>query len=391
VQRVLGHERVVALRSVVIAQLRQVVLAEVAVDAILVAALALAREVLLHGFRTAEVREAEADDVERVGDAPLVAFIVLRVEVVADRDLVVEQRDVPMQRLVVHFLLVERPAELVERELVVLGDRAHLDDRLVRALGIAILLAREEVLGAAEMDFVEILRTRIGGDELLHHLHRLDRAPELVVRTRLLVQHLVVVLGRRVLLQQAVVELDRFERTRPCEIVRGARRELSLQHVLRRRDPLLLIGTLFELLLGADCQDADAGRGLRRRSGGARGRQFGSLRGRQLEQLARAVQPIFLLDLQVGQAPHRLRRALRLRRFFEEALVAVHCRVEAAFDLHVLQIRRDLAQRAQCVLRRRAGARSEERRAGDEHCAVGTHHCPPPAGAALPCVFAARS
>ena len=251
-QRVLRDERVVRLGGVVIAQLRQVVLAEVAVDAVLVAALAVRAEVLLHGFRTAEVREAQADDVERVGDAPLVALFVLGVEVVADRNLVVEQRDVAVQRLVVHLLLVERPAELVERELVVLGHRAHLDDRLVRAFGVAKLLAREEVLGAAEVHFVEILRARISSGQLLHDLHRFDGASQLVVSARLLVQHLVVVLVGRILLEQAVVELDGFERTGAFQVVLHAFGQLALQHVLHGGDALLLGSARFELLLGAD-------------------------------------------------------------------------------------------------------------------------------------------
>ena len=202
---------------------------------------------------------------------------------------------------------------------------------------------------------------------------RLDGAAELVVGTRLLVEHLIVVLVGRILLEQAVVELDRLERTGAREVVLDAFRQLSLQHVLSRRDALLLVRALLELLLGADCDDADTRRRLRRR-GGARGRQVDGLRSRQFEQLARAVESVFLLDLQIGQTTHRLRRALRLRRLFEEALVAVHRRVEAALDLHVLQIRRDLVQRRQRVLLRSAGARSEQRRAGGEQCAVGTHH-----------------
>ena len=106
--------------------------------------------------------------------------------------------------------------------------------------------------------------------------------------------------------------------------------------------------------------------------------QVDGLRGRQLEELAGAVQSIFLLDLQIGQAAHRLRRALRLRRLLEEALVAVHRRVEAAFDLHVLQIRRNLVERRQRVLLRRAGAGSEEHCADNELCAVRAHYRAPP-------------
>src|SRR6185436_18394148 len=58
VQRVLRYEGVIGLGGVVIPQLRQVVLAEVAIDAVLVTALAVRAEELLHGVRTAEVREA---------------------------------------------------------------------------------------------------------------------------------------------------------------------------------------------------------------------------------------------------------------------------------------------------------------------------------------------
>ena len=93
---------------------------------------------------------------------------------------------------------------------------------LVGAFGVAILLAREEVLGATEVHLVEILRARIGGDELLHDLHGFDGAPELVVGARLLVEHLVVVLVGRILLEQAVVELDRLERTGARQIVLDA-------------------------------------------------------------------------------------------------------------------------------------------------------------------------
>ena len=236
------------------------------------------------------------------------------------------------------------------------------------------------MLGAAEVHFVEILRARIRGDELLHDLHGFDGAAELVVGARLLVEHLVVVLVGRILLEQAVVELDRLERTGAREVVLDAFRELSLQHVLRGRDALLLVGPLLELLLGADGHDADACRGLRCRRG-AGVLQVDGLRRRQLEHLAGAVQPVFLLDLQIGQAAHRFRRALRLRRFLEETLVAVHRRVEAALDLHVLQIRRDVVQRCQRVLPRRAGARSEEHRTDEESGAPGAHHRAPPAPA----------
>ena len=113
-------------------------------------------EVLADDFRAAEVREAQADDLERIRDPALLFLFVRRVEVVAGRDLVVEQREVLVQRFFVELLLVERPAELVERELVVLGARAHVDDRGIGALRIAIFLPGEEVLGSPELHLVEV-------------------------------------------------------------------------------------------------------------------------------------------------------------------------------------------------------------------------------------------
>ena len=91
--------------------------------------LPLAAKYSLDDLSAAEIREAQADDAERVGDAALVALLVLRIEVVADRDLVIEQRDVLVQRLVVELLLVERPAELVQGQLVVVGAAPQSDDR----------------------------------------------------------------------------------------------------------------------------------------------------------------------------------------------------------------------------------------------------------------------
>ena len=118
-QRMQLDERVVGCRRVLVAKLLEVELAKIAVDAVLVAAAALCREVLLTHFGAAEVREAQADDVKRVRDAPLVVFLVLLVEVVADGDLVIEQRHVSVQRFLVELLLVESPAELVQGQLVV--------------------------------------------------------------------------------------------------------------------------------------------------------------------------------------------------------------------------------------------------------------------------------
>ena len=184
-ERIQADEGFVRRRGIVITQLGEIELTEIAVDAVLVGALAVRREVLADDFGSAEIREAQADDAERVGDAALIAFFMSRIEVVADRHLVIEQRDVLVQRLVVELLFVERPSELVQRELVVVRACSQGDDRRVRALRIAEFSAREEVLGATELHFVDVSGAGIRSDQPLHRPHRIFGASQLVVRAGL--------------------------------------------------------------------------------------------------------------------------------------------------------------------------------------------------------------
>ena len=129
VERIKRDESLVRLRRVVVAQLAEIVLAKIGVNAVLIGAIPELGEVLLHGLRPAEVAEAQADDSEGIGDAAIVVLIVRLIEVVTDRYLVVEQGHVLLQSLLVELLLVERPSELVESELVVRGGGAQVDDR----------------------------------------------------------------------------------------------------------------------------------------------------------------------------------------------------------------------------------------------------------------------
>ena len=129
VERIERDESLERLRRIVVAQLGQVVLAKIAVDAVLVVAAPEGGEELTNGRRPAEVAEAQADDSKGIGDAAVVVLIVRLIEVIADRHLVVEQRHVPLQGLLVEILLVERPPELVEAELIVRRAAAQADDR----------------------------------------------------------------------------------------------------------------------------------------------------------------------------------------------------------------------------------------------------------------------
>ena len=212
VLRVERNERLVCARGVLVAELLEVELAEVAVDTALVGAGTLYSEVRVDRLGASDARETQADDAEGVLDPPAGVLVLGLIEVVSCRYLVVEQRDVLVQRLLVEFLLVERPAELVEREFVEGRDSAVPGDCSVGLLGVEIAAAREEVLGAAELHLVDMTRVRIQSDQLLGHGDRLVRTPELVVRARLLVEHPVVVLVARVGRKDAVVELDRLER-----------------------------------------------------------------------------------------------------------------------------------------------------------------------------------
>ena len=64
------------------------------------------REIFVNDFRTAEVRETQADYAEGIRDAMLVVLLEILIEVVANRISVVKQCNVIVQRLLVELLLV---------------------------------------------------------------------------------------------------------------------------------------------------------------------------------------------------------------------------------------------------------------------------------------------
>src|SRR5260370_35569983 len=128
VEGIKRNESLVRLRRVVVAQLAEVMLAKIAVNAVLIGAIPELGEVFLNGLRPAEVAEAETDDSKGISDAAIVVLIMRPIEVVTDRHLVVEQGDVLLQSLFVEFLFEERPPELVESELVVREPAAQAED-----------------------------------------------------------------------------------------------------------------------------------------------------------------------------------------------------------------------------------------------------------------------
>src|SRR5712664_104159 len=251
VERIKRYESFVRLRRIVVAQLAEIVLAKTGVNAVLIGAIPELGEVFLHGLRPAEVAEAQADHSERIRYTAIIVLIMPLIEVVTDRYLVVEQGNILLHGLLVEVLLVERPSELIESELVKLGGGAQADDARIGALGVAVASAREEVLAPPELHFVEVRGMRIRADYALHGLDGLVGAAELVVRPRHLIEDLVAVLVIGVFGEQPIVESDRLEWTLGiCASTHRSRRggsgvTASRYFCLRGRAPLeILIGFL---------------------------------------------------------------------------------------------------------------------------------------------------
>src|SRR5207244_2620430 len=131
------YEGFVRLRRIVIAELAEIVLTETRVNAVLIGAIPELGEVFRQGLRPAEVAEAQADHSERIRDTAIIVLIMRLIEVVTDRYLVVEQGNILSQGLLEEVLLVERPSEFIERELVELGGGSQFDDARIGALGVA--------------------------------------------------------------------------------------------------------------------------------------------------------------------------------------------------------------------------------------------------------------
>src|SRR5437867_12140977 len=213
VERIKRYERFVRLCRIVVAQLAEIVLAKTGVNAVLIGAIPELGEELLHGLRPAEVAEAQADHSERIRDTAIAVLIVFLIEVVTDRYFVVEQGNILLKSLLVEFLLVERPSELIESELMVLGGGSQFDDARISAFRVAVAPAREEVLAPPELHFVAVGGMWIRANQAHHALDNLFGAAELVVRPRHLIEDLVAVLVTGVFGEQPVIESDRLQWT----------------------------------------------------------------------------------------------------------------------------------------------------------------------------------
>ncbi len=370
VLRVERDERLVGARGVLIAELLEVELAEVVVDEVFVAAVAVRREVRRDGVGASDVRETQTQDAESVGDASTRIFVFGLSEVVSGRDLVVEQRDVLVQRLFVQLLLVERPAELVERELVEPGRGAALCDRAVGFFGVDVAASREEVLRAPKPNLIYAARVRVLGDQSFGYGDRLVGSAELVEGARLLVEHPVVVLVVRIGVEDAVVERDRLERAAALlvgnltigqrELVIGAERDLVDRGCAGFEYAVGFKGLGSRAHLSLDVDPARRHHGARARGGEGR-------------YLCLTEHPVLLFELQICEPPHRLGCERRVGIFLEKAPVSLHGLVEPVFDADVGRVRLESAELGERSL---VGARAGEGERGCDYecCGRALHH-----------------
>ena len=391
-------EGLVHRRGIFVAQLAEVELAKIAVDLVGIAAMPVIGEVLVDDLGPAEVGEAQAHDAEGVRHAVLLVFLVSFIEVVADRLAIIEHRHVLVQRLFVELLLVERPAELVQPQLVVGRGASHGDDRAVRALRVHVFLAHEVVLAAAEVHLVDVPGVGILGDQAIHDLHGFVGLPDLVVGARHLVQDLVVALVIRVGLEDLAIRLDGFARTGRDGFAAGTREQVVVRRHIAQ-EVLSLRCALFEFTLGlvrlgrrcngrGGIGPRERRCGLRRcHLGRARRLRRGRGRGRDLDDFAAADDAVSLLDLQVGEPAHRLGCPGALRGLFEVATVAFGRAFQAVLEVNLLDVGLYAGEFGQRALRLRRGAACKPRGRGTEKKADPPDHWT----SLLACAWVARS
>ena len=213
VQRLPARERRKGVGRVLGPVLPDVELAQLLVDAELVAPPRIAGDVGRDRLGTLQVGQADAGDAEGVFDqfavGPRQALELVEGGVAASGDLQVEHAEERAQRLVEPALLELRPALHVERAVVEGRAGLALHQLRVGLLGTRVLAAVEQQLAAAELGLVAVHRVRVRGDQAVERCQRGFRPAAQFVRTRQLVEHAVVVRIVRVGLQVVLVAGDR--------------------------------------------------------------------------------------------------------------------------------------------------------------------------------------
>ena len=248
----------VDLRGIVVAKLFEIELVKMAIDPILVVPRAVLGEEASKGFSAAQLGETEADHTIGICDSLRVGLVFCLVEVVPNRNFVVEECDVVIHCLIEKHLFVEGPTEFVEGELVVAGARTVGDDRAVGLLRVEHLLSCEEVLAAPELELVEMPRLRVLGNEQGRDFDRLVQFSEFLVGAGLLIEDLIVVRIVRIRCEDLVVELDCLEWARG--FVHGFNGKLEIDGFIRERIDALARNPFFEVSLGFSVDFRGCGR-----------------------------------------------------------------------------------------------------------------------------------
>ena len=234
---------------------------------------------------------------------------------------------------------------------------------------------------------------RIFADQLLHGRDGIFGATEFVVRPRLLIEDLVSVLVIRVLGEDSVIESDCLEW--PLGIC-APEQSIGWRGigVAARRDRACGGRAPLEILIGFPSGCTGDQRVRIGPIGLLTHNCVGGLRGVHLPRLGVAYSySVLLLDLQVGEAPHRLGSHRGLRCLFDNLPILGQSLIEAILDRYVLHVWghfMQVCQRSARVLLGTRGAANHECQRehhwnGEEERA--THHFSP----APACARAARS
>jgi len=92
VKRIQLYKRLVNRRCVIVSKLGEIEFAQVTVDLVGIAALAIFREILINDFRAAQVGKAQTDYTKRIRYTVFVVFFIILVEVITNRLPVIEHR-----------------------------------------------------------------------------------------------------------------------------------------------------------------------------------------------------------------------------------------------------------------------------------------------------------
>ena len=279
VQRLAPREGAEGVGRVLGALLLDVELAELLVDAELVAAPHVAGDVGRDRFGALQILQAQAGDTEGVLDEFAVgaaqvsqAGEVVVSFVLAQRE--VEHAEERAQRLLEPALLEARPALHVQRTALIGAVLVAVEHGAVGLLGLRVVAHREQQLATAEMGLVAVGRLRVVLNQPVEGLERHFQLAALLLGARQLVEHAVVARVLGVGLQVALVAGDRRTVVRPAgrggldaalvgalhlQVAQAAHRFRALRRTGRHLeklavggDRLLLAGGDADVLLHAD-------------------------------------------------------------------------------------------------------------------------------------------